>query len=301
MAHSTVVLGWDGLDHRLAVDFGLADAFAPAHREIETFDNEVLGSPQTYELWPSVLTGLTPREHGLRLLDTGRDDSVLARAAKRTFARLTERSTLPMKALVRGGLALQDRGIVLADRSPDWYREHGLWTLFDGVDARPMAVPNYRTPADDELDEDLGYSRRRAGFIESVPRWKAGIVAYRPTVALSRVENWLASDLDHRLRIVRRHAATHDLVFCWFPYLDVVGHLVPTVGAAVQERAYRVAAEATRDVREALPNETRVVVVSDHGHRDGAHTHSAFFGADADATVDPVADLTDVADGVASC
>jgi len=150
--------------------------------------------------------------------------------------------------------------------------------------------------ADEAVERSLEWSARRARHLRSVPRWDEGIVAYRPATSLERVEAWLEGDVRRRLDLVREHAGSCDLVFCWLPYLDVVGHLVPTVGRGVQDRAYDVAARATRDLRDDLDPETRLIVVSDHGHRGGAHTHSAFFGAAEARTVEAVDDLTDVYD-----
>lgn len=295
MVTRTVVLGWDALDHARAVGYGVADAFAPAHRELGTFENDVLGGPQTYELWPTAITGLPPREHGLRHFAAADTDAALARAAKRAFACVTDYTALPLELLVRAGTALQDRGVMLSGAGPDWYRERGLRTVFDGRDAWTLAVPNYRDARDAELDAALGYSTRRGRYLSSVYERGPGRVVYRPRVSPERVERWLAGDARERLRLVREHRDA-ELVFCWLPTLDVAGHLSPVVGAGVEERLYGVAASLTAALRRDLGEGTRLVVVSDHGHAGGMHTRRAFFGADRDADLAGVRDLADVYD-----
>lgn len=297
MSRPTVVLGWDGLDYELCHEFGLADHFVPSHCRIDTFDNEVLGRPQTYEVWPSILTGVDPKVHGIRIVGDGigaTTSNPLACAVNGVFHTL-----VPLKARVRIGLALQNRGIGFDQKTPDWYRNRGLRTVFDDLDSRPIGVPNYKTEEDGGLERQLEWSRRRARYVEIEPRWEERTVVYEPKEDLGRIERWLEGDARTRLDLaedaVRRG---HDLVFVWVPYLDAVGHLTPVVADGFQRRAYEFAAEATHGLREAL--DVRFVVVSDHGHRAGVHTHDAVFGSTDPTIAERVESVFDVRDALAA-
>ena len=63
-----VVLGIDALDPELVDPAAHPNLALSAHRDIDTIVS-ASGEPSTHELWPTIITGLPPAEHGLELDD----------------------------------------------------------------------------------------------------------------------------------------------------------------------------------------------------------------------------------------
>ncbi len=63
-----VVLGIDALDPELVDPANHPNLTLDTYQSIETI-NSVEGEPSTHELWPTIITGLAPKEHGLKLED----------------------------------------------------------------------------------------------------------------------------------------------------------------------------------------------------------------------------------------
>lgn len=64
-----VLLGIDALDPDLVDPGRHQNLTLGSHRPIDTIVSAA-GSPSTHELWPTIITGLPPAEHGL-VLDDG--------------------------------------------------------------------------------------------------------------------------------------------------------------------------------------------------------------------------------------
>ena len=74
MSDSLIVLGIDAADYRLARRWDCENLLLNNHREIKTFSYS-LDVPATLEVWPSIATGQTPREHGVVLNQIGWDNT----------------------------------------------------------------------------------------------------------------------------------------------------------------------------------------------------------------------------------
>lgn len=290
----TVVLGWDALDYELVEEFGLASEFGPHCTQLETFDNPQLEEPHTYEIWPSIITGLTTADHGIQVESkTGIDwKNPAATAVSRAVRRFA-----PRRVQTEFDRRLQNRGVKLDFKSAEYYERRDISTVFDGRTARPIAIPNYRVPADDELDIafDRGSQLRRFLSAEKDGDGKTKSV---PTASLSRLEERLAAEASGKLGVVRSAIQReYDLVFVWLGFLDTVGHVAPVaadVEQSWQERAYRMAAKWTMEVKNELQEEDRLVCVSDHGLQNGDHTHAAFMGTTETGILDGVDSIFDV-------
>lgn len=296
----TVVLGWDGLDFDLVTEWDLADAFGPHHREIETFDNPVHGKPHTAELWPSIITGLSPEEHGIyaATADEGAD------WANRyiTLAATLSKGVVPEGVRARIGRYLRSHGAELDVKDAAYYADHEIATAFDDRRALPLAIPNYRTPIDEELD--LVFDRgAQLGQYLRIERAPDGTTRHLPRIPIHRLEQRLVAEAQKKIGVVRAAIQReYDIVFVWLGYLDTVGHLDPVVAeSGWQRRAYALAAEWTEGLRQALTTDDTLVCVSDHGLQAGEHTHAAFFGvddADLAAQVESVLDVAAALDRV---
>lgn len=275
MTDTVVVLGWDALDYELLERFDLADAFGAQTTRLETFENDHVGEPLTREVWPSIITGVGPETHGIygATDDDGIqwDDPVVNTASRLAGGIVPQRvrSAIGKRLRNRGARVRQERAATLDATA------HG--TVFDGRDAIALSIPSYQTA----LDRRLGLAVDRTIIWDDVLRsvdTDDGTV-YEPEVGVGELEQRLLGKARKRYGYVEAAADRgHDIVFCWFGYLDTVGHLAPAVGGREWQREhYERAAQWTRDLRDR--SDATVVCVSDHGLRDGTHTHDATFAA----------------------
>lgn len=292
MDGTTVVLGWDGLDRTLVEEYDLTEAFGPHYGSLETFENPVLGKPHTYELWPSIITGVGPDEHGVHAATE--DDSTPDHSALET-ARERARELAPRRLTAAFDRRFGSRGAELGLLSADYYRNRGISTLFDGRVARPIAIPNYRVQRDYDLDIVFDRGEQFGRFLAAGER---GTSSSTLAASVPRLEERLAGEAARKLGLVRAAAQReYDLLFVWLGFVDTVGHLAPIaaeIDPGWQERAYRMAADWTRELRGALGEADRLVSVSDHGIREGHHTPDAFVGS----TTEDVPELADSVLGV---
>lgn len=286
---TTVVLGWDALDAQLVEEFGLAHAFGEFGTPIETFANDVIGEPHTREVWPSIITGVPPAEHGIYAATE--DEGVKwSHPALRLAARAAQ-YTVPEDVKTVLGRWLRSQGAGVEKYRAEYYDGHKLETVFDGRRSFPIAVPNYWT----DRDERHGFLFDRGAHLG---KWlDRGPDGGQPADwgRQSAVEREMYTEASTKLGLVR-HAIQqeYDLVFAWFGFVDTFGHVEPAAAEPVQRRAYEQAARWTQEVRAALSAADTLVCVSDHGLRDGTHTMDAYLGADNALIPDMVDSVFDV-------
>lgn len=275
---TTIVLGWDGLDYDLVQHFDMAAAFGPSNTRLETFDNPVIGKPHTYEVWPSIITGVHPDDHGLHADRYTHGQSWSNPLLN--VAALVSKYTVPDALRWRVGRMLRGRGASFEFESLDYYRENGIWTVFDGRQAFALGIPNARSEHDEALDIEVDRGATLAEYM-AIETDGDGQTVHVPSVSLSALSTRLEADLGRKLGAVRAALRSdYDLVFVWLGYLDTVGHVAPTVAdpeAWVRE-GYETAAQWTWFIRDWLKADDEVICVSDHGLKDGGHTSDAFFG-----------------------
>jgi hypothetical protein len=294
---TTVVLGWDGLDADLVEAFDLSGAFGDHERRLSTFDNPELGKPHTYEVWPSMITGRPPSDHGIYAA-TGEEGVAWGNPAVAAAARIGRR-VVPDGIRTRIGASLRERGAGLDFKSPSYYRERGVDTVFDGRASRAITVPNYATERDERLGLDADRGAALGEFL-SIDEGADDETAHEPRVSVPELEERLVSEATEKLGVVRACVQRdHDIVFVWLGYLDTVGHLAPVVDEdGWQERAYRLAAALTGEVAGALTPDDTLLCVSDHGLKEGRHTHDPYAAASDAAVLRGVESVLDVRDGI---
>lgn len=275
---TTVVLGWDGLDHSVVSELGLADAFGPHTTRIESYDNDKLGKPHTYEVWPSIITGVHSDEHGIEAISA--DDGAEWRHPVLDRASTAAQSIVPESVRTWIGRQLRQRGAQLDMRTPEYYRENGLRTVFDDRAALPLAIPNYRNPVTESLGLLHDRAAQMAAFLETEKTADGG-VRHTPKQSLEHVEKRIVGQAGKKVAIVRASLVWgYDIVFVWLALLDTVGHMAPAIQDETWTgRNYRTAAAMTELVRAGMDDGDHLVCVSDHGLTGGNHTHDAFLGA----------------------
>ncbi|NLV14365.1 alkaline phosphatase family protein [Haloarcula argentinensis] len=281
---TTVVLGWDALDYKLLEEFGMTDAFGEHVAPLETFANDIIGEPHTREVWPSIITGESPTEHGIYAVEAG--EGVKWSNPWIRLAAKAGNYCIPHGIRTEIGRRLRSEGAGVEKYHKDYYADRGLSTVFDGRRSLPIAVPNYWT----DRDERLGYMfDRGAQMGEWLDRDDEG---WQPASSdqQARVEEAMHSEAGQKLgQIEAALQREYDLIFAWFGFVDTFGHVEPVAANPVQRRGYEQAAEWTDRIKSQLDDDDTLVCVSDHGLRDGHHTMDATIASD-DASVVEAAD-----------
>lgn len=292
MTEQIVVLGWDALDVELLEQHGVADSFGTHHTKIETYVNELIDEPHTKELWPTMITGQTPPEHGIRAV-TESDGAEWNHPALRVASELAN-GVVPQPILSAIGRRLEARGAALEQHHASEYRTQGLETVFGPRD-RPISIPNYITL----YDEKHGLDGHRNQLWQEMQLDKTVPEGIKPTVDIDSVQDILGRAVGQRLgHTLSAMQSGAPLVWTWFGYLDSVGHIAPTLEYPLEAEAYEVAASMTELIRSVAGPETTVVSVSDHGLQDGDHTHYATLASDNADVVEDVDAVWELADWI---
>ncbi|TKX86635.1 hypothetical protein EXE43_07375 [Halorubrum sp. SS5] len=285
---TVIVLGIDALDPELLDPDQHPHLCLDATKSIETVLSSETGRPSTHELWPSIITGLTPDEHGLELEDGLEwENSVFNLGSK------VANVVLPKRVRVRLGAWLLDNTNEGNFRAPaSYYQEHGLSTVFDGVNAKPIGIPNYvvdpnNSDREHELRKDMGDLFRLDIGDETEHRHVTSDPHsfYELCLEMSMI----------RIALVRRalRSQRHELVFGYTSGLDLVGH-VAYAQPGLQMRAYEEMNEFVGELREDLGEEDELVLISDHGLQEGEHTHEAAMSATDVRLINDVGSVLDV-------
>ncbi|MCU4799483.1 alkaline phosphatase family protein [Halobacteria archaeon HArc-gm2] len=284
-----VVLGIDALDPDLVDSDDHPNLTLDAHSSIDTIDSSV-GEPSTHELWPTIITGLVPTEHGLEL-----DDGVAwENSALRWGSDLAD-YLLPDGLQSRIGAWLLTNTDEDAFRVPDtYYEENDIATVFDDREARAIGVPNYVVDPDLE-DREHSLRRRLGDLFERDPEATGG---HRSSDPYEFYEHCLEMAM---VRIARARRALrggrHELVFAYTSGLDLIGHVTYDL-PELQRRAYDEIDEFVGELREDLREDDELLLVSDHGLQDGVHTHEAMAAATDPTLVNRIDSVLDVRDAI---
>jgi len=263
-----IVLGWDALDAQLITEYGLDGRFACHVTEIETWVDPETDEPHTKELWPSLITGLHPDDHGIRIQPT---EGVEWQSSYLNRLSDAAQGIIPKPLLNAIGKRLRDRGHRLDQKRPRYYDEHAVETVFDSGD-RAISIPNYET----SHDRRYGLDATRDNVWAAILQDRDGSMGFAPDISVPGIYDVLGTELGkrwgHTLNAINQG---HGLVWTWFGLLDTVGHIAPAVDGPIQEDWYQVAANVTETVRGHAPDDATVISISDHGLIDGEHTHYA--------------------------
>lgn len=288
---TVVVLGIDALDPDLVRTDEHPGLALAAHGSIDTIVSSA-GEPSTHELWPSIVTGLPPEDHGLVL-----DDGVAWENPLLAMGSRVADVVLPDGLQTRIGAWLLDNTEADAFRTPStYYAERGISTLFDDYDCETIGIPNYVTDPDEE-DREHQLRRDMGALFERDPDATGGHSSDDP-VAFYELCMEMAMI---RIALVRRalRSKRFELVFGYTSGLDLIGHVSYDV-PALQRRAYEELDDFVGELRGDLGPDDELVLVSDHGLQDGVHTEEAFIAStdpDIVAAVDGVLDVRGAIEG----
>jgi len=268
MSGPLIVLGWDGLDLELAERFGVAESFGAHAEPIETYVNSATGEPHTKELWPSMITGLHPDEHGITATVDGESRPDWDSDALNIAARAAD-YLVPQQLQLKAGRALQRRGVGQTSKTPAYYAEAGVETVVDRRHATGISIPNYQT----ERDRRLGLDANRDGVWAELSIDRSGDgVDFTPQVDLEEIHDIIGRELGRRVGL--------------------------TIEAPLQRQYYEIAAAQTRAIRALAPDDATVVAISDHGIQNGEHTHHATVASDDRGPVAAIDHVFEAADWI---
>ena len=282
---TVVVFGIDALDPELVDPGEHPNLTLDAHRAIETIQS-VAGEPSTHELWPTIITGLPPAEHGLEL-----DDGVAwENPILRTGSTVAD-SVLPDAVQTRLGAWLLNNTDEDAFRMPaSYYEERGLSTLLDGASRQAIGVPNYVVDGDSE-DREHQLRQEMSDLFERDPEAKGGHESADPA---QFYEQCMEMSMIRTARVRRGlRSREYELVFGYTSGLDLIGH-VSHDRPELQRQAYDELDDIVGELRGDLRAGDELVLVSDHGLQDGLHTDEAMIAATDPGVVDAVESVLDV-------
>jgi len=285
-----VVLGIDALDPELVDPGTHPNLVVDSHRSIETLTSST-GEPSTHELWPTIITGLEPAAHGLTLAD----DGVAWENPLLSLGSDVADYLVPDGLQTKIGAWLLTNTEADAFRTPaTYYEEAGIETLFDGVEARAIGVPNYVVDPDDE-DREHTLRRGMGDLFERDPEATGGHTSADPYLFYEQCMEMAMV----RIARVRRglRGDRHELVFGYTSGLDLIGHVTYDL-PDLQMRAYEELDEFVGELRADLDEDDELLLVSDHGLQDGVHTHEAMVAGTDGTMVAAIDSVLDVYDAV---
>jgi predicted AlkP superfamily pyrophosphatase or phosphodiesterase len=287
---TVVVLGIDALDPDLVDPDTHPNLALDAHRSIETIASTT-GEPSTHELWPTIITGLPPSEHGLTLEDDGIAWGNPLLNAGSTLADVL----VPDAVQTRIGAWILTNADVDAFRtSATYYEDNGIGTVFDGRESVAIGIPNYVVDPDRE-DREHALRRSLGDLFKRDSDTTSGHTSSDPHAFYERCMEMAMV----RIARVRRglRGGRHELVFGYTSGLDLIGHVTHDL-PDLQRRAYDELDEFVGELREDLRDEDELLIVSDHGLQDGVHTHEAMVAGTDERMIERIESVLDVRDAV---
>ena len=280
-----VVLGIDALDPELVDPADHPNLTLDSYRSIDTI-NSVEGEPSTHELWPTIITGLSPEEHGIKLEDGVAWENPLLRYGSATASYL-----LPDGIQTRIGAWLLNNTGEDAFRVPaTYYQKEGISTVFDGREAATIGIPNYVVDPENE-DREHSLRRNLGDLFERDKSARGGHTSSDPAAFYEQCLEMSMVRLARARRALR--GGQKSLVFAYTSGLDLIGHVTydqPTL----QMQAYSELDEFVGEVVGDLREDDELLLVSDHGLQDGVHTHEAMVAGTSPRLVEEIDSVLDV-------
>lgn len=282
---TVVVLGLDALDPDIVDQKDHPNLTLSAHAQIETITSTV-GEPSTHELWPTIITGLEPSEHGLTLDDGPSWGNPIIQVG----SQLAE-YVLPQSIRTRIGALLLNRTSVDTFRtSASYYADNGYTTLFDGRKSKEIGIPNYVVnPGEKDREHQL---RKEMGkLFERDPEARGGHTSADPETFYERCLEMVMIRIARIRRALR--GQEHELIFGYTSGLDLIGH-ISYDNPQLQQRAYSEVNEFVGELANDLEDQDELVLVSDHGLQNGVHTETAMIASTSEKIVESVNSVVDV-------
>jgi len=280
-----VVLGIDALDPDIVNPDEHPNIVLEHHQPIETIVSSA-GEPSTHELWPTIITGLTPENHGLTL-----DGGVAWQNPLLRFGREIASRTMTDSMRTRIGAWILNNTEEDQFRTPaTYYSDNGIRTIFDGRSSRAIGIPNYVVdPNDEDREHEL---RKSMGELFKRDSDKKGGHSSEDPARFYELCMEMAMIRVARTRRALR-SRNYELVFGYTSGLDLIGHVSYDI-PELQERAYGELDDFVGELCDDLHDEDELLLVSDHGLQDGVHTDEAMVSGTEAGLVESVDSVLDI-------
>lgn len=280
-----VVLGIDALDPELVDSTKHSNLTLESHHTIETIVSSS-GEPSTHELWPTIITGLSPEEHGLTLDDGVAWQNPLLRAG-RDIAQY----------VLSDGIRTRIGAWILNNTDEDqfripatYYSENGIDTVFDGRKTKAIGIPNYVVDPNDE-DREHELRKSMGELFERNPDEKGGHTSEDPSEFYELCMEMSMIRIARTRRSLR--SRQYELVFSYTSGLDLIGHVSYNL-PELQKQAYCELDDFVGEVHDDLEEDDELLIVSDHGLQDGVHTKEAMVAGTDTEMVDSIDSVLDI-------
>ena len=282
---TVVVFGIDALDPELVDPERQPSLTLDSHSEIETIVS-AKGEPSTHELWPTIITGLSPGEHGLQL-----DDGVAWENPALDIGSSIADVVLPDSLQTKLGSWILTNTDADAFRTPiTYYEENDLSTVFDSYESKAIGIPNYVIDPDEE-DREHQLRRRMGDLFERDPDATGG---HRSSDPEQFYELCMEMSMIRVARLRRAlRSRQYELVFGYTSGLDLIGH-VSYSRQTLQRHAYNELNEFVGELHSDLREDDELVLISDHGLQDGLHTEEAMVASTDEQLVERIDSVLDV-------
>lgn len=285
---TVVVLGIDALDEDLLDEKSYPNLTLTSHKSIDTISSSDTGKPSTHELWPTIITGLPPEEHGLQLTDGIAWDSPLL-----NLGSTLSNYILPKSLQVKLGAWVLDNTNEAAFRArATYYQENGLSTVFDGFESTAIGIPNYVVnPTEKDREHELRNDMADMFKLDVDDETDHTHVSSDPWQFYEYCLEMAMIRIARSRRALR--GRNYELVFSYTSALDLIGHIAYN-DPSLQKRAYEELNHFVGELRSDLTDEDELLLVSDHGLQNGTHTDKAAVAGTNGAMVDHIHSVLDV-------
>jgi len=259
-----IVLGLDALDAGLVEHWDLNSFKLSQHREIETFSYGH-DTPYTLEVWPSIATGLHPKEHGI----TAKNSSDWENPILNFLSQFAHQ--LPGTLQSRLGSFFDSK-----TRSNFDLAETSVKTIFDGPKRTIQNWPGVSKGRELVDVWDMTNSRYSSSEFDREVLGKAAAQL-----------GWVREMLRHKTVLVGVHIHALDVFgHAYADHKEELGHSTGRIQDL--ERVYRDIADKVDAIRNVMSEEDELLVISDHGMSNeliddsstvfGTHSFRAFAG-----------------------
>lgn len=282
---TVVVVGIDALDAELVSEHEHPNLTLSAHSQISTIES-ANGELSTHELWPTIITGLPPEEHGLTLESGVGWESPILRFGG-SIADVVLSDGIQSKL---GAWILNNTETDVFRTPTGYYKKNGIETIFDGCDSEAIGIPNYVIdPSTDDREHEL---RRQLGdLFERDSSRPGGHSSADPTVFYEQAMEMVMIRVARIRRAYR--SRRYELVFGYTSGVDLIGHVAYN-DPSLQDQAYDETNDFVGELLADLGPDDTLVIVSDHGLQDGIHTEQAMIASTDPRIVDAVDSVVDV-------
>ena len=262
--NKVLILGIDALEYELVEKWDLKnlkqEEYGKVELPLDRKDGYFYSEPVTLIIWPCFITGKLPKEHGVDTI-IRYPFNFLYRAYLKLFSGNNEHFTpvKEYKTLRRKILDKISRAIyrVSISREPE-RKDLKSSTIFDMPGAIHLNIPVYDKGA------LPSYRRKAIDAIEDK--------AYRPVFELQCIQ-----EFKERTKEVFEWLEKEWRLFMqYFWLLDGIQHVFYNQPKKIA-KFYLMFDEFVGKVREKIDNETLLLIISDHGQKNGIHTNYGFY------------------------